>query len=315
MATAAGPDTAARVAFELERLETGADGLLEVEGTWSGVRGMRFVRPALVVRDGGRERTLLATLDHKPWAPEGRPWRAAFPWDGGELDPGRAELAVAPSVVVPLAGTGAPPVAAAPEEVLRDRLAGAQERIRHLEAEVAFLRRERDALVDPTERDEAVRERDALVAARRQAIAERDEARRERDAARRDLRDRAERLEDAREERVRAEHEAERLRREHAAVVERQREVEREREQAERERARAARDLGVTREALAGAEVERDEALARPAGVVPFAAIAQQRRAEHHERDARRADWAARVAAVVAVLVLLVLFVTFLKAV
>jgi hypothetical protein len=107
MASAPPADSPARVAFQLERLEAGADGLLEVEGTWSGVRGMRFVRPALVIRDGAHQRTLLATLEHKPWAPDSRPWRASFPWDGGELDPERAELAVAPSVIVPLAGAAA----------------------------------------------------------------------------------------------------------------------------------------------------------------------------------------------------------------
>src|SRR3954447_11782146 len=67
----------ARVGFALLRLEAGDDGLLEVEGEWSNVRGMRFVRPALVLRDGEQERTLLAVLDHKPWNPDGRPWRAA----------------------------------------------------------------------------------------------------------------------------------------------------------------------------------------------------------------------------------------------
>ncbi|MCW2983472.1 MAG: hypothetical protein JWR63_1042, partial [Conexibacter sp.] len=93
------------VGFALTRFE--ADGArLEVEGTWSGVRGVRFVRPALVMRaDGGAEKTLLAVLEHKPWpAEDGRPWVAAFPWDGREPDVAHVELAVAPSIVVPLGG-------------------------------------------------------------------------------------------------------------------------------------------------------------------------------------------------------------------
>ena len=53
----------ARASFELERLELD-EGRLLVSGWWSGVRGMRFVRPALLV-DG---RKMLATLEHKPWA-------------------------------------------------------------------------------------------------------------------------------------------------------------------------------------------------------------------------------------------------------
>src|SRR3954467_7899739 len=96
-----------RVGFSLERIAERDDGLIEVRGTWTGVRGMRFVRPALVVRDpdSGAEKTLLASLEHKPWDPTGQPWVAAFPWRGpAELDPALVDLAVAPSVVVPLAG-------------------------------------------------------------------------------------------------------------------------------------------------------------------------------------------------------------------
>ena len=75
----------AGASFELERLELD-EGRLVVRGWWSGVRGMRFVRPALVV-DGRR---VLATLEHKPWA--ARPTAAGprrFPWKRG-LDVGRA---------------------------------------------------------------------------------------------------------------------------------------------------------------------------------------------------------------------------------
>jgi uncharacterized protein YdaT len=316
MTAAPSADSPTRVAFQLERLEAGADGRLEVEGTWSGVRGMRFVRPALVLRVDGTERTLLAVLDHKPWDPQGRPWRAAFPWDGGELDPERAELAVAPSIVVPLAA-GAGPVRADPQEVLRERLADALERVRHLEAEVAFLRRERSELMSGEDdaRAAATAERDAARAERDALEAQRDAALRERDAARAELQERRRRLEGAERERRRAQADAEVERRRGEAAAEDHRAVEREREQADRERARVARELDAARVALDTAHVERDEAMARPAGVVPLAAIAQQRRAEHHEREAQAADWAARVAAIVAVLVLLVLMITFLKVV
>jgi hypothetical protein len=47
--------------------------------------------------------------------------------------------------------------------------------------------------------------------------------------------------------------------------------------------------------------------------MVPLAAKAQRLRAESHERESSRADWAARVAAIVATLLLFVLLVTFLK--
>jgi len=104
----------ARASFELTRLELD-DGRLLVSGWWSGVRGMRFVRPALLV-DG---RKMLATLEHKPWAvaADGS-WTAAFPWkEPGPPDVGGVTLAVAPSVEVPLDAEAAPPeavVAAAP---------------------------------------------------------------------------------------------------------------------------------------------------------------------------------------------------------
>jgi hypothetical protein len=92
--------------FELERLVV-EDGRLLVSGWWSGVRGMRFVRPALVVE--GRQ--VLATLEHKPWAADGDgAWTAAFPWDDeDDVDIGSVMLSVAPSVEVPLDRDAAPP--------------------------------------------------------------------------------------------------------------------------------------------------------------------------------------------------------------
>ena len=118
------PAPRAGVTFELDALRR-EGGELVVEGHWHGVRGLRFVRPALLV--GGRE--VLATLEHKPWAPTADPWRAAFPWGGGDVDPGDVALAVAPSVVVALEAGGRIPQQppAPPSRVLRPEALEAHE--------------------------------------------------------------------------------------------------------------------------------------------------------------------------------------------
>lgn len=124
--------------FELEQFERSGE-RLRVAGRWSDVRGMRFMRPTLTIGD----RRVLAVLDHKPWAPEeGQPWIAEFPWDGdpAEVDPTLAELAVAPSVSVPLSSPGVPIDAVRPPEPEPDPLAIEQERSHRYEAEIAFLR-------------------------------------------------------------------------------------------------------------------------------------------------------------------------------
>jgi hypothetical protein len=92
-----------RASFELERFELAGDSCLEVRGRWFGVRGRRFMRPALTAVTDGRTRRLLAVLDHKPWtAEDGEAWLAAFPWtaDGDTL--GETELTVAPDLTVAL---------------------------------------------------------------------------------------------------------------------------------------------------------------------------------------------------------------------
>ena len=97
------PEAPPAVAFEVERFEWAAAGRLEVTGRWFGLRGHRFMRPALMVESGGDRRRLLAVLEHKPWAAEeGEPWVAAFGWDGEPVDIEAAELSVAPSVAVEL---------------------------------------------------------------------------------------------------------------------------------------------------------------------------------------------------------------------
>ncbi len=89
--------------FDVERFELAGDACLQVRGRWSGVRGRRFMRPALTAVVDGHEQRILAVLDHKPWnAEDGEPWVAAFPCPA---DPGalaQAELTVAPDVTVPL---------------------------------------------------------------------------------------------------------------------------------------------------------------------------------------------------------------------
>jgi hypothetical protein len=69
------------VSLDVERVELTDEGSLVIDGRWYGVRGQRFVRPALMLSTGGERRRLLADVEHKPWsAEEGERWLAAFPW-------------------------------------------------------------------------------------------------------------------------------------------------------------------------------------------------------------------------------------------
>lgn len=162
------------VVFDVESFEW-ADGELVVSGRWSGVRGMRFVRPTLTDPDGGR---MLAKLDDKPWAAqEGDEWRAAFPCDEPPGDDAVFELEVGGGIVteVPRSSGGRFP---RPEPAARDDLA----------TRFDLLRSERDAFKD--ERDTARKERtqarralknaekkrDAVVKDLQSALIERDDA-------------------------------------------------------------------------------------------------------------------------------------------
>lgn len=145
--------------FELEQFERSGD-RLRVSGRWSGVRGMRFVRPSLSLGD----RRILAVLDHKPWAPEeGVQWIAEFPWEGDprDIDLAKAELSVAPSIIVSLAAPGVPqPVKPESEEDEPDPAEVEAERRRRQQAEISFLRQQIDLLKGrlaetERERDEA----------------------------------------------------------------------------------------------------------------------------------------------------------------
>jgi hypothetical protein len=100
----------------VERLEATEDGLVEVSGRWFGVRGRRFVRPALTLTLGDApQQRWLADLAHKPWAAlDGEPWMAAFPVDVELADATAIELTVAPDIEIMLrAPEGATGTAAA----------------------------------------------------------------------------------------------------------------------------------------------------------------------------------------------------------
>jgi hypothetical protein len=193
----------AGVTFELERLDVEGDELV-VSGHWSGVRGLRFVRPTLVADD----RRILATLEHKPWAPSlDRTWVAAFPWDGDDVDLGRLTLAVAPQVTVPLGAAGAgvpaptlelvpesepapdPASASAPPELApRDPVDELGAELRAVGQERDGLRRrladaERRATDASTDHDELARARAAAERDRDRALAQLAEAVAAREAA------------------------------------------------------------------------------------------------------------------------------------
>src|SRR4051812_35500114 len=138
------------VAFDVERFDWVDDGRLEVVGRWSGVRGLRFVRPVLTVPVAGRRRRIVALLEHKPWvASDGDQWVAAFPWQGHREAVGPAQLAVGPSLVVELPAPGprqSPvPREPSPADLAAQRAYETETRAaRESEAAQALLRRERE---------------------------------------------------------------------------------------------------------------------------------------------------------------------------
>ena len=262
-----------RVAFELERFEVTEEDRLEVTGRWSGVRGLRFMRPSLTVRTEDGERSLLALLEHKPWAAEeGSDWIAAFPWQGAAPDPGQMELAVAPSVVVDLAPEQ--PAVPGKKPSVTQRYERERKRSRQLEEEAADLRassatlqaRHDQALAEQSrlsnelavtrsdletarrERDEARRERDQLARQRDQAIRTRATSEAEQAAAAARITEQA----------LGRETELERLALERYEQVE---QVTRERDAALRERDAALRQRDKARREIEEAHKERDHSV------------------------------------------------------
>src|SRR5438067_6783062 len=197
-----------RAQFELDRFELVGGDRFELEGRWFGVRGRRFMRPALTLVVDGQPTRLLADLADKPWAAEdGEPWNAAFPFalEGGELLD--AELTVAPDITVTLPLPAAqivagkmkpraartkrsrPSVARAEGELRRlqrelDRVetenAQAAARMDELLGELSRVAREREDA--QTARDQLAADLEALRGERDRFAAEREIARRERDA-------------------------------------------------------------------------------------------------------------------------------------
>jgi hypothetical protein len=308
-ASVAGPEG---VAFEVERFEWTNDGRLELMGRWYGLRGHRFVRPALMVDAGDDRRRILADLEHKPWAAEdGEEWIAAFPWEGEPVALAGAELAVAPTLAVELPAprhpgrrrkAGPPPTPGPrPESAeratvrhLEAELAEARATIRRLTAEVDDAREQQAAEAERapesqldheavrSERDEAVRsgaaamqERDEALDARATANWERDAARAERDAAK--------------VQHDRAAHELQ-------AALERCEQAERERDAAVAQRDRAV-------DARAALVREREAATAAPDPAAPAVRRAAISR-EAMRQESALVLWATRFAALVVLIAL-----------
>jgi hypothetical protein len=186
----------AGVAFEVDRFEWTARDRLELAGRWVGLRGQRFMRPALTVESAEGNRRMLALLEHKPWAPDADgPWIAAFPWDGDPVALDMAELAVAPSIAVRLPPPDAPGGSArrAPAKRTATRARGTKLELETARAEAADLRERLSQARDEARelgegleraRDRAGQEREAALEARDGAEAEMRRLEAERDDAR-----------------------------------------------------------------------------------------------------------------------------------
>jgi hypothetical protein len=188
--------TVASVAFELDRFESVDDERCEVEGRWFGVRGRRFMRPALTVVIDGRRARLLADLSHKPWAAEdGEAWVAAFPGLDGVDGLEEAELTVAPDINIALPapkGRGAKrsaKSAARKEPARKHEPKSEPPGTVQLEADKARLAARIDELLDELSqarrrRDEAEALAEEAVSGRGELLTERDRLRAERDELR-----------------------------------------------------------------------------------------------------------------------------------
>jgi hypothetical protein len=272
-----------RVAFELDRFELAGDDRWVVQGRWFGVRGRRFMRPALVLVVDGQPTRLLADLADKPWAAEdGRPWTAAFPTaiDRGQVL--EAELTVAPDITIALpappprvvvastktSSRGVEPSAPrGARSVRRSEDAGGKElaslagEVADAEAEQARLRRELGRM--KADQEEAAARTDKLLGQLSDVARERDEARAASDQRRADL---------------------EALQREQAQTAADRDAARRARDETAAERDAARLALDDATQVAETARASNDRALTERA-----AAIAAQKRAKS-ERDAAAAE-------------------------
>lgn len=197
---------AAEISFELEQLTLTDDHRLELTGRWFGVRGRRFMRPALTLIAAGTRSRLLADLEHKPWAAEdGESWVAAFPLQAPTEEVLELELAVAPDIAVMLAPppelaqlprarvassdavvaprTSSPPTTAAPQRnevdtALEDELTAARAALEEQRLKIAQLEHELERAADAgVQLRSALSRRDAAMEKLDETLRERDEAR------------------------------------------------------------------------------------------------------------------------------------------
>jgi hypothetical protein len=316
--------TTSRAAFELDHFELGS-GYCEVQGRWFGVRGRRFMRPALMVTLQGQPTRLLADLAHKPWSAEdGESWKAAFPCtpEAGELLD--AELTVAPDITISLpapkrrsassrrkreptsAASASEPADGRPPRESRTSRGESRERIGSDASQLVALRYELARAQDQARR---LKERLARSEAEREAAAadageltdklaritgERDDASRARDriaaaldALQRDHAELAAERDAARREREQARHERDQAQRRSQMAVEAQDQALAERGAAiaAQEAARSERDAAVMARNQAAAECAAALAVRDHALAERDAAVAKQESAVA-ERDA-----------------------------
>jgi hypothetical protein len=304
---------AGRILFELDRFELINDDQYELQGRWFGVRGRRFMRPALTVTVDDHPVRLLADLADKPWAAEdGRPWKAAFPSRFEVGDVQEAELSVAPDITIglraPRPGTAnrtKPKPSGAHESQAPEQVPEATKQDA-LKRELFEARRHEDHLQRQldrvkTERAKTSARMDELLGNLSGALQEREEAQAARDQALGRLEELGRRQADLEAQRQTAVRELDRVRQERAVALAERDSARRERDDARamgqtaartRDEALAERDAALR--ARARAEAERDasiEATARGEAECQVArGLQAQALAERDEALAARDD-------------------------
>lgn len=175
------PSVDSAVSFELDRLDFGPGGRIELAGRWFGIKGRRFVRPTLTLGVAGETCRLLADLEHKPWAAEeGEVWVAAFTGAPEPGDVNELELAVAPDIAVPLESPAGGPTRRK-DKARRDRTDALRARYEAALKELERVTKERDEALGrgealERERGEARRDADEALRSLAKVAAERDRA-------------------------------------------------------------------------------------------------------------------------------------------